>query len=109
MTDEEVYENVELGFPALQQPPLYPPNAIGTVMQFWLDAPNRVGDQSGFREFRFVQTWWFPNGKALQIWEGFDGWYCSRIGRREQLRFCGDIKTIPTRYRDLYPEDDDHE
>lgn len=110
MTDADVYENIELGFPALPQPPLYPPNAIGTVMQFWLDIPNAVkGDQSGFRIFRFVQTWWFPNGKALQIWEGSDGWYCGRIGLREQLRFCGDIVKFPVRYRDLYPEDEDHE
>ncbi|GEC30658.1 hypothetical protein [Sinorhizobium fredii] len=95
------------GILTLEQP-LAQPLGSKTIGRFWLNRVSEIGeDESGFHLFRFVGTRSFPNGSELQFWQGWNGLYCTRIGRREYLRFCGDIDIEAVCYSDVFPECDE--
>jgi hypothetical protein len=96
VTEDEVYECMDLDIPVLHAPPPYPPNVIGSQAVFYVERELAgPANTHGHRLFRFSQTYWYGDSVALQIWEWAGQYYCSRIGRQESLVYFGDDLSRP--------------
>lgn len=103
MNDAEVYENIEIGFTVRQQPDAYPPNIKDVAAVFYIDRERGApGIKAGHRLFQFVQTYRYPDGVELQVWEGAEGLYCSRVGQSEPLVYFGKDFYLMPHHRDIF-------
>lgn len=103
MTEDEVFECLDLEIPVQHAPSPYPPNKVGTVAAFYVE-PNLSGPgiSEGHHLFRFVQTYWYRDGVALQIWELAGQYFCSRIGTQESLVYFGDDLSQPLHHTQIF-------
>ncbi|NSZ17553.1 hypothetical protein [Agrobacterium vitis] len=90
MTEDELYEAMDLGFDVRTQPDSRPPNKVGHTAIFYVDVLNAApGKPGGHHQSEYVQTYYYPDMTGLQIWQCEDGFFASRIGVSEELRWIG--------------------
>lgn len=103
MTDDEVLECLELGIPVQHAPNPYPTNVIGSQAVFYIERELAgPANSQGPNLFRFVQTYWYRDGVALQIWELAGHYYCGRIGMRDSLVYFGDDLSRPLHHTMIF-------
>ncbi|RAL94706.1 hypothetical protein [Agrobacterium sp. MS2] len=103
MTDDEVYQCMDLDIPVQHAPHPYPPNIIGSQAVFYIERDLAgPANTQGHHLFRFAQTYWYRDGIALQIWELAGHYYCSRVGRQESLVYFGDDLARPLHHKLIF-------